>query len=753
VREFLPRSQISLFCLGYILSFTLFYHFNFFDKIKFITGIPLNNLLILNSNKFTVLFGLILLISFLLLIIFSFRRRILIRNLFLILLGLILGLFYTQQLIHSYNTKKENIESIFQERILSNHIDQELVSILPIKAISGRYYLVQIDEIDGSETKAVATTFHLPIRANNELRSEMICPKSSLKLKNVSTRQIHYEALRKYGSNELKVIKKKCKIIANHPFPNQIAKNTIRNIMEFHQIQPIYQGIALGLLFGESSNLSSEIYESAKESGTLHLFAASGLHLGILLGSLFFFFKNILKLNFYLSLILPLVFGLFYLNTLNYPVSLSRAYYFAIALVFSKILFRNIRPIDLLVVTSFLIIFFKADSFLSVGFNLSFSAVAGIFFIKPKLDQFIFHGNKNIWSENLTVSLSAILGTFCSTYFYFSGYSFGGLLANLFLVPLTGLLLPILYTNVLISYLQLDWISIILWPWTDLLLRTLTIATEFLSKTISFYTEWSSSKQISLYYYAMVIVMLIIIPYCKSLRWLYSILSIFIITSFFVLGYYSNKNTQDEQLINSNFFTLLSISEKVSMLFLNKELYVGGYCKSEINQLKKKLTMHICQQSKSIRIDHDSCMPIVRKCYQYNKDLLITFSNKRLKDWSPIFPDTNVTLGKKNSLFQISNKSVLLYKEGWDPKWLPKAISKMNRKGILVLLNDANSNPNSNNLNSSLKKKSLGLASDWTILDKSEFARFSLLQSQKNPRSLGRAWGKPTKILGTELSH
>lgn len=664
-------------------------------------------------------------------------------------MGFFWGMLYSFYLVNFYFTKRIFIKENFTKIIsLDPKQGNTQHRIIPIKPITGNYYMVRIEPLE--DLAIDYSPIHLAMVSYDELRIEMICPSTAISFISLEKKHSQYRNLINFGSSYLKVYRKNCKLVKNHTFDYQIAKNSIRTFMEENKIQTLYQGIAIGLLFGESKSLNSDIYESAKESGTLHLFAASGLHLGILLAALFFLCKNILKLNFYLSLILPLLLGYFYLNILNYPISLTRAYYFAIALVLGKLLFKTIRHMDLLIATCFFILLIKPESFLSIGFNLSFSAVAGIFFIKPRLDQFLFFEKKNIWTENLTVSLSATLGTFFSCWYFFPGFSFGGLLANLILVPFTGILLPLLYTNVMISFLNLQFLSSFLWVWTDVCLRILVILTEYFSQTISFYSEWGTMKSFSLYFYFILLLYLLIFPYWKKAKWLYTISSILILLAFFCLGYLSNKISREVIDLKSN-YTLVSISEKSSIILLDEELFIGGYCKTELNQLKKMLTFNLCEQAKSIRIDHETCMPLLRKCISHNKDLLVTLASKRLKDWTPYFQDGKVQMAKKNSLFQINDQPVLLYNYGFDPHWLPKAISKKKRKGILVLLKEPKTNWNS--LEPFQRKKSLGLASDWMILDKSEFARFSLFQPQKNPRSSSDSWSKPKEILGAELPH
>ncbi|MGQ2871792.1 ComEC/Rec2 family competence protein, partial [Leptospira santarosai] len=137
--------------------------------------------------------------------------------------------------------------------------------------------------------------------------------------------------------------------------------------------------VALGLIFGEAKQLSREFKTKAKEGGILHLFAASGLHLGILMGVQYRLLSLIPSFGHKLPRIVPLLTGFLYLSALGYPVSLSRAWIFAGMLLFQGLFFRKLRPVDLLLGSAWILWIADPPGFYTVSFCLSFGAVAGIF--------------------------------------------------------------------------------------------------------------------------------------------------------------------------------------------------------------------------------------------------------------------------------------------------------------------------------------------------------------------------------------
>ncbi|TGM35085.1 ComEC/Rec2 family competence protein [Leptospira biflexa] len=226
--------------------------------------------------------------------------------------------------------------------------------------------------------------------------------------------------------------------------------------------------IVLGLVTGSTKEIPKDFKELAKESGILHLFAASGLHLGIFIGALQWFGNFIFTKHRWISILISLGFGFFYLYVLNFPVSFVRAYLFAFLTLVSSLFYRKIAVSDLLFISSAGISFFLFSDFLSIGFLLSFSAVFGIFYLKPSLDRMVFPRFQSLWKDNLTLTTACSLCSFPILIYYFHSFSYGGIWINYCLVPMAGILLPSLYFTILIQTLLPTVLSglFIDWLWT-----------------------------------------------------------------------------------------------------------------------------------------------------------------------------------------------------------------------------------------------------------------------------------------------
>lgn len=247
-------------------------------------------------------------------------------------------------------------------------------------------------------------------------------------------------------------------------------------------IQGLAKEISLGLVLGDSRALNKEFKQNAKEGGILHLFAASGLHLGILLASIYAFLKRIPSLGFKFPRIFPVCVGWMYLAALGFPMSLARAWVFSSVLLLQNLAYRKQRSVDLLLGSIGILYFWDPSRSFGVSFLLSFGAVGSILLLKPSLDLCLpeMQAEDNrlgkivlFLRENLTVSLAAGFGTFPVLVHYFGAYSFGSLGLNLLVVPLCGILLPLLYSVLFLEFLRVPFLKETAWVLVNYLLEIL----------------------------------------------------------------------------------------------------------------------------------------------------------------------------------------------------------------------------------------------------------------------------------------
>lgn len=210
------------------------------------------------------------------------------------------------------------------------------------------------------------------------------------------------------------------------------------------------------LLTGDRTSLSADITQAFRDSGASHILALSGLHLGIIygiLGTILSACGNSLYMRRIRSVTVMAVCTFYTLATGAGP-SITRALIFILLGETARLMGRpqNLGQIFLSALLIQLVI--SPMSVRSIGFQLSYAAIAGIAYIYPWLRGFwpddeavsptgrIFgRAMRWIWNS-LALSISCQITTGPLAYMYFSTFPQHFLLTNLIALPLTGLLIP-----------------------------------------------------------------------------------------------------------------------------------------------------------------------------------------------------------------------------------------------------------------------------------------------------------------------
>jgi len=236
----------------------------------------------------------------------------------------------------------------------------------------------------------------------------------------------------------------------------EILRTRIGNFLD-QNLEPEFASIYRALLLGDRGNVSPSVLELFKASGTFHILAISGLHVGIIAALLYFIFYWILSRSEYLLLnfqirkivvilTIPVLLGYALLAGMNSPV--TRAVIMSSIVLIAIFTDRKKSPAPLVAIAALLILIFDPLQLFTVSFQLSFAAIIGILFLLPSLQNYIL-GQKpsknartsfNIFCRYtltaLLVSVVATLITAPITISTFNRISTIGPLANLILEPL-----------------------------------------------------------------------------------------------------------------------------------------------------------------------------------------------------------------------------------------------------------------------------------------------------------------------------
>ena len=209
------------------------------------------------------------------------------------------------------------------------------------------------------------------------------------------------------------------------------------------------------LTVGDQTDLSEDIVETYSVAGASHVLSLSGLHIGFLYVLLLVLFRPFWQrwrwLKFpLLMLIILLMWAFAFFTGLASPV--VRAVTMMSILALSTLQSERLLTLNTLAATAFLMLLVRPLWLFDVSFQLSFLSLAAILLFQPPLYRLWkprLRLLRYVWGL-LTVSLAAQVGTVPLVLLYFSRFSTHFLLSNLWVVPLSSL---VLYAAVLLLLL------------------------------------------------------------------------------------------------------------------------------------------------------------------------------------------------------------------------------------------------------------------------------------------------------------
>ena len=249
----------------------------------------------------------------------------------------------------------------------------------------------------------------------------------------------------------------------------KIRKSIIAHLLSFSEVSKLTKGFTIALLTGDKSFLDQKGHQLFRESGVIHVLAISGLHVGILYATLYFLFSKLFRLKPKLSFLTISLILIVYAFITGMSPSVIRAVLMFVLIHFGKSFQKSVSTLNIIFSSAVLMLFFKPDLILDVGFQLSYSAVIGIVLTMQysglkecvKLPYF-----RVLWNI-LLVNMSAFIFTAPVIAFHFGLINFTSIWASVIVVPLitvamyTGVLLLIISFNNFLAekiFLMLDYL-------------------------------------------------------------------------------------------------------------------------------------------------------------------------------------------------------------------------------------------------------------------------------------------------------
>lgn len=216
--------------------------------------------------------------------------------------------------------------------------------------------------------------------------------------------------------------------------------------------------IITGILIGDKSGFSDELYQDFSNSGIIHVAAVSGLHVSFLIAALSFLLKRIRlpKSIIHLLLIPPL---LLFMSAALFTPSVCRAVIMTILFLLSYTIQKEPDQKTAVFAASGIMLTINPYLLFNAGFLLSFSAVLGIQLFNTQLDtrfhtlsrtvsafvpdsalQRMFSKAASYFASSFSISISSFLGTVYFSTYFFQIFSLSGVIACLWVIPCVMLL-------------------------------------------------------------------------------------------------------------------------------------------------------------------------------------------------------------------------------------------------------------------------------------------------------------------------
>ncbi len=236
------------------------------------------------------------------------------------------------------------------------------------------------------------------------------------------------------------------------------------------------------LLLGYKRGIDPETRAAFQLSGTAHILAVSGLHVGLVLTFTLFLLGRLLPpgSDRHPAVTFPLIGLLFFYGFLTAASpSAMRAVLMGSTALLARMRYQPYAALNALGFAAFIQLLFSPRVLYSLGFQLSYAAVAGILAWYAAFRQLLNSLARLPYAggylrDLLAVSLAAQLGTLGLSWAYFGQFPLYFLLANLLAIPLATLLS---YTGVLwLLTLKVPLLSTAL-GWSTLLLSKSLIST------------------------------------------------------------------------------------------------------------------------------------------------------------------------------------------------------------------------------------------------------------------------------------
>jgi len=241
---------------------------------------------------------------------------------------------------------------------------------------------------------------------------------------------------------------------------------------------PALGNVYVAMLLGKKSALESEQKSAFTASGTMHIFAISGLHVGVMAAALFYFFL-LLRIPRKASTLVSLAALFLYVQITGASPSSTRAFLMVVFFLGSVVFLRQPSPFGSLLLSALVVLLWDPLQLWSAGFQLSYAVVASIFLygmpLMEKLEGWrVISGElpaQNKWEYAGTEFKRRLVQLFCISFaatmvssplviHYFQVFTPGAVFLNMALMPLASLAIISGFISLIFGLSHVIWVSV-----------------------------------------------------------------------------------------------------------------------------------------------------------------------------------------------------------------------------------------------------------------------------------------------------
>ena len=267
------------------------------------------------------------------------------------------------------------------------------------------------------------------------------------------------------------------------------------------------KNINRAILLGDNTRIRKDLKDKIRYIGLSHIFAMSGLHIGLVIAIFYFIFKKTVKNKRVIEILLLISITLYYFSVKESP-SFTRAYIMAVVYLLGKLFYEKIDLGKTLFVSAIISILVNPIEIFSVSFQLSYGAMIAITYIFSYVRKINYKKFKIFDYILFTTTIQIFLIPI--TVYYFNSIQFLSVISNLILLPLASFYITI---NYIALFLENFYLSFLLKPVIKILYKILIYFIDFFSELPYLSIECTNKKLVYIY-----IIVFIIIVICKNIK-------------------------------------------------------------------------------------------------------------------------------------------------------------------------------------------------------------------------------------------